>query len=99
MISSITIQTQYQKLYSALREYLWPFDTVELIADLEIACYQAFPAIEDVKSRISNLRREISSVLKDDEELRTQFDEFEEMLNGQDTVYLTLNKVKEVISQ
>ena len=99
MISSVVIQTQYQKLYSALREYLWPFDTVELIADLEIACYQAFPAIEDVKSRISNLRREISSVLKDDEELSTQFDEFEEMLNGQDTVYLTLNKVKEVISQ
>lgn len=99
MISSISIQTEYQKLYTQVRRYLWPFDVVELLAELEIACYEAFPEILSIRSKFVKLQRELADTAKDDEDLNKALTEFEEVINSDDTIYLTLNKVREVISE
>ena len=98
MINSITIQTEYQKLYAQVRRYLWPFDVVEILAELEIACYQAFPSVQDIREKFSKLQRELSDTAKNDEELQKSLTDFENVINSDDTTYLTLNKVREVIS-
>lgn len=98
MINSITIQTEYQKLYAQVRRYLWPFDVVEILAELEIACYQAFPSVQDIRGKFSKLQRELSDTAKNDEELQKSLTDFENVINSDDTTYLTLNKVREVIS-
>lgn len=99
MISSITIQTEYQKLYAQVRRYLWPFDIVELLAELEVACYQAFPSILDIRGKFAKLQKELADTAKEDEELQKSLTDFEEVINSDDTTYLTLNKVREVISE
>ena len=98
MVSSIIIQNEYQKLYTQVRRYLWSFDTVEMLAELEIACYQAFPSLDDVKVKFSKFKREIAEKANEDAELKEAITDFEDVINSESTLYLTLNKVREVVS-
>ena len=99
MINSILLQNLYQKIYSALREYIWSMDIVELIADFEIACYSAFPDLAKVKSAFSALRREVLDAVKGDDELEAAFYNFNKFIDSANTSYLPLKVVKEVVQQ
>lgn len=70
-VTSLDIQNKYQKLYKFMMKYLWDYQTVEALANLEIECFKAFPDkaamqkyLEDLKYRIKNTYNELT---EDDE--------------------------------
>ena len=91
MISAKELQRKYRKLYVALRNYIWPFRVIEYIADLEIAVYQTFPDIFNVKIAFNVLRINCLRLVPDDEEMIKAFDAFEELLESEDTLYAKLD--------
>lgn len=97
MISQHEIQSLYMDLYRCIRKYLWPFNIVVHIADLEIECYKAFPDIELLRDRLKVLSSDVASVSREDEELNDAFEAFSDALNDVTTVYNKLNKFEEVV--
>lgn len=88
MISSQQLQTQYIDLYKVLREYTWPMRIVELIADLEIAIFQMFPSMENVRSIAGRLLSEIDRTIpepEDQEEVNKMLIELQDKCD--DTVF------------
>lgn len=98
MISSAELQYEYTKLYALLREYLWPIDIIEVISDLEVACYTAFPDMNKVKSAFGKLRKATKEIEKEDEDLKKRLESFQTLLDGADGVYCKLNSVQEVVN-
>lgn len=99
MISAAELQYAYVKLYAQLRKYIWNFDTVTLIAELEVACYQLFPDIDKVKDLLAKLHRAVKTVESDDEDMKKTFDKFEDLLKDvtDEDRYAKLNWVQEVV--
>jgi len=91
MVSAKQIQNSYIKLYESLRSYVWPLSIVEGIADLEIAVYKAFPSIEAIQAAFAFLKYMCEQYVKNDDELFSKFDDFEEILNNSETMYAKLN--------
>lgn len=98
MISNLDIQNNYNHLYECLRNYIWPFDVVSAIADLEIACYKTCPSLLEVRTRLSQLRRVTQDVMQSDDEFNQTFEKFESDIADADDVYAVLNQVEEVKS-
>lgn len=96
MISLQDLTRQYVKLYKCLREYIWPFDIVADLAELEIAVYNRFPDIDEVKSKFDKLYRDIELECKADKELDEQVKAFRRVIDSQDIVYSKIYKVDEV---
>jgi hypothetical protein len=98
--SANRFQEAYVELYTCLRSYIWDFETVELISNLEIETYRTFPDVEKMRGFLTKLKREVraTDVLNEDEELAEAFDNFEEIINETDEVYAALNVVDRVVS-
>lgn len=100
MLNTNEIQMKYNDLYCTLREYIWDIKIVEYIAELEIAAYEKFPDIEDVKRKLQTLKYRIRSTILEDEEMQEAFDAFEDCLNSKDSesLYSPIEKPQEVIA-
>ena len=100
MIAAAIIQNAYNDLYKQLRNYIWEYDTVVKIADLEVAAYMAFPDINKVRWAYNQLASDVSTsdIWADDEDLQKAFDNFEEKLDGADTIYYGLFVPEEVVN-
>lgn len=97
MISNTELQNAYVELYKILRNYIWDYNTVVKIADLEIACFQTCPNLGEVKFQLSRLKLSCINTIHEDEDLLGAFDEFDELLNSSNTYYVKIDKVNEVI--
>lgn len=98
MVSSADIRNAYIQLYSELRRYVWPYETVELIADLEIAAYTAVPDMAELSTALRSLHSECIEECREDEELAQAFDSLDKLTSDNPQPYLALNIVKEVIT-
>lgn len=85
-------------MYTYLRNYIWGFDTVERLANLEIAVYSSFPDIDEIKSIFNTLYVDVKDVLDEDEELAEAVNSFKELIESiEGDFYLKLDKVQEAI--
>ena len=98
MIAAAILQSAYNDLYTQLRNYIWDYETVVKIADLEVATYMAFPDIDNIRRAFSKLSVDIkdSDIYSDDEELQRALDDFDEKLQGADQLFYRLEVPKEV---
>lgn len=96
MISSQVFRNAYINLYTSLRNYLWDFDTVQLIADTEIAIYKVFPVVEEIDSLVARLRIAIRDTILEDEELKLALEELEQALSDNREVVAFIKQPKEV---
>ena len=98
MIAAAILQSAYNDLYTQLRNYIWDYETVVKIADLEVATYMAFPDIDNIRRAFSKLSVDIkdSDIYSDDEELQQALDEFDEKLQGADQLFYKLEVPQEV---
>lgn len=93
------ISYAYVRLYRQLRNYIWPYETVEHIAELEIAVHNRFPNLQDVRKYFNLLCQDINRSDIDDEDLDKAIKQFESCINTEDsTVYANLPKMEEVYS-
>lgn len=99
MISANQIQLNYNKLYACMRNYIWDFRTVEVLANLEVDTYKRFPNIDDIAKDTNQLKQLISTtdVFQDDLELQKSFNRFEDLLSDIDTVYADLQTFRKVV--
>ena len=98
MIAAAILQSAYNDLYTKLRNYIWDYETVVKIADLEVATYMAFPDIDNIRRAFSKLSVDIkdSDIYSDDEKLQQALDEFDEKLQGADQLFYKLEVPQEV---
>lgn len=99
MISSALVQRDYNRLYKELRRYIWDFQVVESIADLEIEVYRLCPTMMYIREKFEKLRSEIREIEYEDEDLKKSMDRFEDTIYSDDDTYAKLNKVMEVLPQ
>lgn len=97
MIGSSILQTTYNNLYTQLRKYIWSFEAVNAIADLEIACYQSFADLLSVRRHLDRVAQYARDVIKDDEDVKKAFDAFEDLLKDEESMYVKLTAVKEEV--
>lgn len=99
MIAAAIIQSAYNDLYKQLRNYIWEYETVVKIANLEVASYMAFPDIDDIRRAYSELKSDVvsSDIWSDDKELQKSMDRFEEKLDGADQIFYGLSVPKEIV--
>lgn len=97
MISSNELQSAYIKLYALLREYIWDFETARQIAKLEVAIYDRFPNLRNIRRILDTLRSDTRSVEAEDEKLKSAMNNLYSVLAESDSVYAKLDSVKEVI--
>lgn len=86
----------YVKLYECVRKYIWPYNIVEDLADLEVAVYNRFPDIDEVKTKFEKFYRDIELECRDDEELKAQVEAFRKVLDSNDKIYSKILKLEEV---
>lgn len=96
MISMNDLETSYIHMYKDLRNYIWGFDTVETLADLEIATFSRFPDLEKVSNLFNKLYQDIREICAEDEDLNNSVEKFRTLIESDDSCYCTLTRVKEV---
>lgn len=98
MIAAAMIQQAYIDLYKQIRNYIWDYDTVVKLAELEVAAYMAFPDIDKVRYALDQLKMELNSsdVYAEDEDLQKAVDDFSETLDGADQVFYGLEVPQEI---
>lgn len=93
------ISYAYIRLYRQLRNYIWEYDTVEHIAELEIAIHNRFPNLQDVRKYFNLLCHDIYRSDVDDEDLDKAIEQFRSYIESDDSVlYAILPKTEEVYS-
>ena len=97
MISSSQIQNAYINLYKEIRNYIWGYNVVEHIAELEIEVFKRCPDIMLVGTYLDRLNYDMKRVCKDDEYLQSAFEDFKDLIGDNETTFYKLNKVDEVI--
>lgn len=97
MISTNDLQRCYVKIYKCLMHYIFDFDTVEALADFEIAVYRVFPDMDEISNKLTRLKSQLRYIgLTDDEDLNKAFDKFEELIEDTD-IYYGVKTYREVI--
>jgi hypothetical protein len=81
-----------------MRKYIWDYDVVEALADLEVASYRIFPDVREVHEALSRLKYLVSYYDVDDEELAAALDAFEELNPKQDELYANIISFQEVLT-
>lgn len=99
MRSNIHLQQAYIKLYRHLRDFIWDFSVVELIADLEVESFTTFPDVDKLRKTTNKLDIEFRDLLKDEdnEDFKTTWNSFKDIVNNNSEYYHKIHEVKEVI--
>lgn len=76
--------------------YTWNFQTVKLIADLEVKCFTSCINIASIRYILQCLKGNIARVLYKDEDLKDSFDRFEDVVSNVQNSCVKLIKIEEV---
>ena len=93
MTNSAEIQNAYNKFYTQMRNYIWDFKTIDLLADLEIGIYRRFPNIEEVKRVLEKLRSKIDKVMVNDEDFQKAYDRLQKVLSDTKVVFTLVRDI------
>jgi hypothetical protein len=96
MIQQTQIQAVYNDLYEQISKYIWPFNTIEILADLEIAVYTAFPDLSKISRLLKSLEIDLKKAAEDDSELQEAIDAFNELLKGNQEIFIKIPVPMEV---
>lgn len=96
-ISSQDYRNIYEKLYDQVRNYLWPYQVLEVLADVETDIYNAFIDIDKLRIDFEKLKKAMKDVLIDDPLLQKYVTKMTDLLNEpvETTVFLGIPKVNE----
>lgn len=102
VITSADIQAKYEQLYLFLMDFLWEFQVVQALANLEIAIFKRFPDKDEMIMRLRNLEREVSYTYddlaaEDQAEFKEAFEDLKETIDEYEDSGYELYSVEEVI--
>lgn len=96
-ISSQNYRNIYEKLYDQVRNYLWPYQVLEVLADVETDIYNAFVDTDKLRIDFEKLKKAMKDVLIDDPLLQKYVTKMTDLLNEsvETTVFLGIPRVNE----
>lgn len=97
MTSASRLQNCYISLYKVLRFFIFDFHTVDLISDIEVEVYKAFPDMDRLRNSFNQLRMNMKRDAYDFESLQKAFDKFQKALDETDEIYAKITVVDEVL--
>ena len=108
MISSKSLQREYIKLYKQMRNYIWDVETVSDLANFEVEVFTTFPNLSEIRRLFQKLKSDVRDIIDDEKDdyalydddvtLESAFDDFDKLLNYENTdeLYANLSAVQEV---
>ena len=95
-VSAQEFRNSYEKFYSEMRKYLWPFDVLTQLGELEVEIYSAFFDINKIVALLNKLYSSIKDTFEDDEAFEKAYNQLKKLADIQDAnVYHRLNQVAE----
>lgn len=96
-VSSQDLRNEYVKFYNEVRRYLWPFQVLKDLAEIETNIYSAFMDVDKLRVDFAKLRKAMKDVLKDDKPLSTEVEKMQNLLDSDNPgSYFRLPRVNEV---
>ena len=100
VVSSQDFRNTYEKFYSEIRKYLWPYDALKVLGDIEVDIFTSFIDMPKLSNDLTKLSSFIKETMKEDEDLNKQYYELVDMVakaQEPDTMtYSRLGKVNEI---
>lgn len=99
MVDTNRLRNAYIDFYSEFRKYIWNFETILELANLESIIYTAFYDTGKLITCLNKLKSSMKEILVNDEDLKTSFDNMYELANesSSDDMYVKIIKYKEVV--
>lgn len=99
-LSSQEFRNLYEKFYSRIRNYLWPVETLKVLAEVEANIYSAFIDYSKLGKDLDRLKTHIKDTMEDDKYLDDSYNKIVKLLeeaeqDGFDP-YLSIYQVQEV---
>ena len=93
------LKIAYTRMYSVLSDYIWDFDIVAAVVEVEVETYRLFPDLELLRNNIRTLRMLVRQVVdrKDDNRILSAIDTFSKAVNDVEEVYVKIDYPKEVL--
>ena len=101
MVSGNELQNAYIDLYSELRRYIWSYQDVRTLANLEIETFKRFPDVSQVRKYLNLMEMSARFVTNDDEDVMLAFQDFKDVLDSIDSpdhLYAKLIEVEEALA-
>lgn len=90
------LKTAYNRMYAILSDYIWDYDVVEALVDVELETYKVFPDIESLRSKIRSLRMRVRQVADAESRIMDAIDTFSDAVDDIEEVYAKIVYPKEV---
>lgn len=99
MIGNKELQSKYNDMYIQLRNYIWDFNTIEALADVEIEVYTTFPNMKRLRSKFKALLIDIRDIYLEDGDLKKAVDTFKDFIESDEDSWARIKQVREVIQK
>ena len=94
MISDVEIQNAYIDLYEVVRNYIWEYSAVIVLAELEIECFKRFFDVQKIRNLLNSFTSYCRHIIIDDEELQIALNSFYNILDNSNITYCKLYAIR-----
>ena len=89
------LKTAYNRMYAVLSDYIWDYDIVEALVDVELETYKIFPDIESLRNKLRSLRMLVRQTA-DESRILDAISTFSDAVDDVEGVYAKIVYSKEV---
>lgn len=89
------LKTAYNRMYAVLSDYIWDYDIVEALVDVELETYKIFPDIESLRNKLRSLRMLVRQTA-DESRILDAISAFSDVVDDVEGVYAKIVYPKEV---
>lgn len=89
------LKTAYNRMYAVLSDYIWDYDIVEALVDVELETYKVFPDIESLRNKLRSLRMLVRQTA-DESRILDAISTFSDDVDDVEGVYAKIVYPKEV---
>ena len=89
------LKTAYNRMYAVLSDYIWDYDIVEALVDVELETYKIFPDIESLRNKLRSLRMLVRQTA-DESRILDAISTFSDAVDDVEEVYAKIVYLKEV---
>ena len=89
------LKTAYNRMYAVLSDYIWDYDIVEALVDVELETYKIFPDIESLRNKLRSLRMIVRQTA-DESRILDAISTFSDAVDDVEGVYAKIVYPKEV---
>lgn len=90
------LQNGYESLYECMMQYVWDYNTVSHLVDLQLSIFKAFPDVLEIKSNFSKLFRDITPEFEQDKDLEEAANSFQSLIDETEDTFTDIMILEEI---